>query len=164
MNTMKYKKDQLKAYRNTANTLLLEQICHLCCGKFSKTLAISTIAKILSWVVHTTTMLDSFLVLMFVYILGSIYQTITPLARLQIRLIVCSIRISHSCSYLTFDVLSGREAGYFCNIYGHDLWVLVMDLNKKICFKCPVNEIIMMKPKMKKQQMLTSFGNPLSIT
>ena len=73
MNTMKYKKDQLKAYRNTANTLLLEQICHLCCGKFSKTLAISTIAKILSWVVHTTTMLDSFLVLMFVYILGSIY-------------------------------------------------------------------------------------------
>ena len=73
MNTMKYKKDQLKAYRNTANTLLLEQICHLCCGKFSKPLAISTIAKILSWVVYTTTMIDSFLVLMFVYILGSIY-------------------------------------------------------------------------------------------
>ena len=61
---------------------------------------------------------------------------------MQIRLIVCSIRISHSCSYLTFDFLSGREAGYFCNIYGHDLWVLVMDLNKKICFKYPVNEII----------------------
>ena len=52
------------------------------------------------------------------------------------------------CSYLTFDVLSSGE--YFCNICGHHPWALVMDLNKKICFKCPVNEIAM-KPKMKTQ-------------
>ena len=54
------------------------------------------------------------------------------------------------CSYLTFDVLSSGEAEYFCNICGHHPWALVMDLNKKICFKCPVNEIAM-KPKMKTQ-------------
>ena len=37
-----YKKDQLKAYRTfnqsavSANILPVEQICHLCCGNFSK--------------------------------------------------------------------------------------------------------------------------------
>ena len=45
------------------------------------------------------------------------------------------------CSYLTFDVLSSGEAEYFCNIFGHHPWALVMDLNKKICFRCLVNEI-----------------------
>ena len=42
----KYMKDQLKGYRNTANILPHEQICHLCCGNFSNLLSVSTIAKI----------------------------------------------------------------------------------------------------------------------
>ena len=55
------------------------------------------------------------------------------------------------CNYLTFDVLSSVETEYFCNICGHHPWALVMDLNKKICWKCPVNEIVAMKLKMKTQ-------------
>ena len=50
----KYTKDQLKAYRTfnqtaaPANILPLEEICHLCCGNFSKSLSVSTIAKIMT--------------------------------------------------------------------------------------------------------------------
>ena len=45
-------KDQLKAYCSfnqseaPVNILPLEQMCHLCCGNFSKPLFVSTIAKI----------------------------------------------------------------------------------------------------------------------
>lgn len=45
-------------------------------------------------------------------------------------------------SYLTFDGLSSGEAEYFCNICGDHPWVLAMGLNKKNCFKFPVNEIV----------------------
>ena len=41
----KYMKDQFKGYRDTANILPHEQICHLCCGNFSNLLSVSTIAK-----------------------------------------------------------------------------------------------------------------------
>ena len=80
----KFTKDQLKAYRTfnqspaPANILPLEQICHSCCGNFSKPLSVSTIAKFMTLqgrqsLVYTTTRIDSFLVLMFVFILESIY-------------------------------------------------------------------------------------------
>ena len=45
------------------------------------------------------------------------------------------------CSYLNFHDHSSGETEYFCNLCGHHSWALVMDLNKKICFKCSVNEI-----------------------
>ena len=44
--------------------------------------------------------------------------------------------------YLTFDILSRGEAKFFCNSCDLHPWAVVMDVNKKNCFKCLVNEIV----------------------
>ena len=42
---------------------------------------------------------------------------------------------------LTFDVLNSNTVDFFCRLCGHHPWALVMDLNKKIAFKCSINEL-----------------------
>ena len=43
--------------------------------------------------------------------------------------------------YLLFDVLCQSDKEFYCYIYGHHLWILVMDLNRKTAFKMSANEI-----------------------
>ena len=44
-------------------------------------------------------------------------------------------------AYLTSDVLNSNAVDFFCRLCGDHRWALVMDLNKKIAFKCSINEL-----------------------
>ena len=44
-------------------------------------------------------------------------------------------------SYLLFDVLSTLSYDFYCTLCGHHPWLLVMDLNKKIAFRCDASTI-----------------------
>ena len=41
-------------------------------------------------------------------------------------------------AYFTFDVLNSSTVDLFCRLYRHHPWGLVMDMNKKITFKCSI--------------------------
>ena len=44
-------------------------------------------------------------------------------------------------AYLTFDVLKSNTVDFFCRLCGYQPWALVMNLNKKIAFKCSTNKL-----------------------
>ena len=44
-------------------------------------------------------------------------------------------------AYLTFDVLNSSTVDFFCRLCRHHPWALVLDLSKKIAFKCSITEL-----------------------
>ena len=44
-------------------------------------------------------------------------------------------------AYIIFDVLNSNTVDFFCRLCGHHPWALVMNLKKKIAFKCSINEL-----------------------
>ena len=44
-------------------------------------------------------------------------------------------------AYILFEALLNNLYSFYCNSCGYYPWILVMDLNKKIAFKCTFEEL-----------------------
>ena len=44
-------------------------------------------------------------------------------------------------AFLLFDVLITKNYDFHCVVCGYHPWALVMNVNKKIAFKCAANEV-----------------------